>query len=838
MIKYSSNVDFEVKLKNAINLISENVLATFGPFGRNILISKDGNTFLTKDGVTVAKSVISDDPIENACLDIIKQTADKTVKDVGDGPQPLYSKILTPNGFVEMGSLKIGDKICGTNNSIQEIIGIYPKGMKRIYKMKFSNNRVVECCLDHLWDVTTCWGKKKTVTTKYLLESKIRKEISPTCFQYKYYTPITSVEFNSKKLILDPFLVGLLIGDGSLSSKGSIELSLSIYQEYILKKLILPENIKFTYFKDFKKNYLRVKFSKKDRIGPSMHDYIKNIGLLGIKSKDKFIPKEYLYSSYQDRMALLEGLTESDGYINNRNRIEYSTISPQLCNDITELMRGLGKQVNVSLKTKRDSSFSKTPIYVIVELKGDKYGIKLKEIEETDQYTEMMCIQVSNDDNLYITNDYIVTHNTTTSILFIKQFVDIIKSTFQAFPNIPATTIKEEFDKQIKDICRGLEKISVPIKSKKTLKDVAFMASNGDNQIASIVSDLIDEVGSNGSISIKSSKTKETHMKIMEGMRFKSSVASNLFLSDLEDKKTMTNCRILVSNTKVCLNDVFMEFIQNCIIKKNSILIVCPEIEERALLLLLGNYERKLFDCAVIYPSYLGNEKLDVFEDIALITNTKTITSSVIPTSEIDVYGFCSSVDIFKYESCLVDAASDPAFIDATVTALRGKLQATEDDGLIRRLNARINRLSASLGVLYVGGATEAEIIEKKHRVEDAIESCHSALKKGVVMGGGNSLAYISSLLNLSKDKDHFVSYIQDRLTELCLSPSKLLYKTDIKQYNVNDDKFEVKDLRTNNFVDPFENGVIESVYTIQCSLINSFSAAFVLCNTYGAIKQ
>ena len=79
----------------------------------------------------------------------------------------------------------------------------------------------------------------------------------------------------------------------------------------------MPENIKFSYTKDLEKNYLRVKFSRKDREGPTMHEYVQRIGLLNKKSRDKFIPKEYLYSSYANRMALLEGLIESDGHVND-----------------------------------------------------------------------------------------------------------------------------------------------------------------------------------------------------------------------------------------------------------------------------------------------------------------------------------------------------------------------------------------------------------------------------------------------------------------------------------------------------------------------------------------
>ena len=841
---YSNSTEFKRKIENSVNKISDYVLSTYGPYGKNVLISENGTTFLTKDGVTVAKAVESEDSIENAILTIIKQAADKTVKDAGDGPQPLYSKILTPTGFVEMGSLKVGDKICGTNNSIQEVVDIFPKGQKRIYELKFSNDRIVECCLDHLWDISTSYGVKKTFTTKQLFESKIKTKCSNGYFKHKYYTPITSVDFFDQHQELDPFLVGLLIGDGSLCSNGSIELSLSLYQEHLLEKLVLPENIKFSYTKDLEKNYLRVKFSRKDREGPTMHEYVQRIGLLNKKSRDKFIPKEYLYSSYANRMALLEGLIESDGYVNDRGLIEYSTISPNLCQDFVELMRGLGKQVNIYLKKRKGDSYSNTSIHVISELKGNKYGIKLKDIKETDRYTEMMCIKVSNSDNLYITNDYIVTHNTTTAILFVREFVKIIQSTLSAFHHIPSTEIYNKFQEILKSIFKTLEISAIDIESKKMLRDVAFMASNGDSLIADLVSDLIDAVGVSGSISIKQSKSEKTSIKIMEGMKLNSSVASTLLLNDLNEKKVLNDCTVVVSNTKIAYTDEILRLLANCVENKKSLLFICPDMDEKALLTIIANVQRKAIEACVISPSYLGNEKLDALEDVSLLCGTVVNATQELEKTSWDLWGFCKSVEITKTSTLLIDGKASPAHLDAALASLRGALRDTEDESLIKRLNARIARLTSTLGVLYVGGATQAEITERKHRVEDALESCHSAMKKGIVPGGGSSLLLVSSVLKNNKD-DVLTSYVKDRVIELLKSPSKTLYgdKNCLgplpDDHNATENLLKINsllDLRTNEFINPIEAGLVESVWTIQAAMSNAFSAAWVLVNSFGAI--
>mgnify|MGYP001422934903 CR=1 FL=1 len=164
--------NYSSRIKEASNKIASIVGSTLGPGGKNVMISSKDRTYLTKDGVSVARNVKSTDPLESAVFRLIKESAERTNTTCGDGPQPLYSKVLTPNGFVEMGSLKVGDRICGTNNTIQQVIELYPKGLKKVYKMHFSNDRIVECCLDHLWNVITHYGGKKTLTTKQLIYSE------------------------------------------------------------------------------------------------------------------------------------------------------------------------------------------------------------------------------------------------------------------------------------------------------------------------------------------------------------------------------------------------------------------------------------------------------------------------------------------------------------------------------------------------------------------------------------------------------------------------------------------------------------------------------------------
>jgi len=327
-----------IKILKGIDETTKAIATTAGPQGRNQILCevmpvplqnggvKHQRVFSsTKDGVTVSRSITHPDVQMEAGGIMVKDVCERTVEDSGDGPQPLYAKVLTPIGFVEMGSLKEGDIICGTNQTIQSVIGVYPKGQKKIVRVKFADGRIVECCEDHLWEVVDKnakggRGERLVLTTKRIVDtSRISYKRSGNG-SHDFYVPVTPVEFyqNSSEMPLDPYLVGLLLGDGSLSGTGSIELCIGDKKAHIIPKIRLPEGITLNTTFVERKNSYRIKFVGCDTSGFYMKDILKQMGLLGVRSNTKFIPKPYLYSSFESRQRLLWGLTDTDGHISNR----------------------------------------------------------------------------------------------------------------------------------------------------------------------------------------------------------------------------------------------------------------------------------------------------------------------------------------------------------------------------------------------------------------------------------------------------------------------------------------------------------------------------------------
>ena len=152
------NKEAKELLYSDINKLHNAVAITMGPNGQCVIIPSKkeyGKQIVTKDGVSVAEQIFFKNTIENIGAQLVKEAALKTADEAGDGPQPLYSKVLTPNGFVKISDLKINDEICGTNKTIQKVIGVYPKGKLKVYKLKFNNGQTVECSENHIWNINT-----------------------------------------------------------------------------------------------------------------------------------------------------------------------------------------------------------------------------------------------------------------------------------------------------------------------------------------------------------------------------------------------------------------------------------------------------------------------------------------------------------------------------------------------------------------------------------------------------------------------------------------------------------------------------------------------------------
>lgn len=344
--------------------------------------------------------------------------------------QPIDCQVQTLTGSKNIGDLKINDEIFGLNGELVNVNGVFPQGVKQAYKITFRDGTFTECGEEHLWEVWThkLRAKKRptiTLTTKQILEFGLTYEYKNQKRIYKYTIPLCKpIKYEEKKLPLHPYILGVFIGDGTNLGKTPIISTPDIDKEIIdIINELIPDYIEI--HEDRSSNCPRYNFNDIDacRIN-KLNEIFKNLGL-NVKSSERFIPETYLHSSVEQRYELLRGLMDTDG-TSRGNRIGFSTSSKRLMMDIIELVQSLG---GVAIRNKDDARHDITNHIINIKTFENPFKIKRKSNNwkfswknppsrhiisiEKSRIVEQVCISVDSKDGLYLTDNFIVTHNTT-----------------------------------------------------------------------------------------------------------------------------------------------------------------------------------------------------------------------------------------------------------------------------------------------------------------------------------------------------------------------------------------------------------------------------------------
>ena len=383
---------------------------------------------------------------ESAIKFLLKKNKSILSDDMGLGKAAaIDSDVLTPSGYVKMGDIKVGDCVIGSNGKPIKVLGVFPQGKKSLYNITFTDGTIVETCDEHLWAVQTTNHKKRN--NGYVvkeLKNLIGDLTYGTKGNLKWYIPIVeSVEFNPQDINIDPYILGVLLGDGGISSKGSIKLSNIDEQLLTEVKNRLPEHHELKYSSDDNScDYILTCNIPNTQKGYNneITKFLRNYNLMGTKSDTKFIPKNYIYNTKKIRLEVLQGLMDTDGYCSTNGMVQYYSTSKQLSNDVKEIVQSLGgvarqssklgsyKLPNGELKVCKESYILtinlpenvipfklQRKINRMVFNKKYKPSRGIKKIEYSRTY-EAQCISVDSNDHLYLMNNYVVTHNTKSAI--------------------------------------------------------------------------------------------------------------------------------------------------------------------------------------------------------------------------------------------------------------------------------------------------------------------------------------------------------------------------------------------------------------------------------------
>lgn len=348
--------------------------------------------------------------------------------------QPLHCSVLTPEGFKKLSDISIGDTLMGCDGKNQKVLGIYPQGVRPVYRVMTNDGAITYCDEEHVWNVRSSTGNSrkagfKNMTLKEMILKGISCPLSPSR-QLSMRKPIPrfeipvveAMEYPEKNYDVDPYILGVLIGDGTLTGSVAMFSNPDIDSQiaenvghllpngYVLNKNEAPQCPQYviTLVGDGEGYIQRIK-----RLGLNVH------------STEKFIPECYKLGSHQQRISLLQGLMDTDGCA-IKNRVYFSTSSKVLAYDVVELVNSLGGIANVHIYERENKG---DEYRVSVRIKECPFKLERKASEWNEvpisryivdvarvEDCECVCIKVSNTDELYVTDNYIVTHNTTLAL--------------------------------------------------------------------------------------------------------------------------------------------------------------------------------------------------------------------------------------------------------------------------------------------------------------------------------------------------------------------------------------------------------------------------------------
>lgn len=411
--------------------------------------------------------------------------------------------------------------------------------------------------------------------------------------------------------------------------------------------------------------------------------------------------------------------------------------------------------------------------------------------------------------------------------------------------------MKRGMEKAVEDIVGRLKDMSIPVKGKQDLENVATVAANGDTVIGKIIAEAMDKVGKDGVITVEEAKTLETNHEFVEGMQFDRGYLSPYFVNNPETMECeLENAFILVYEKKISSNRDLVPVLEKVLQQGKPLLIISEEVEGEALATLVVNTIRSQGQfkvCAVKAPGY-GDRRKAMLQDIAILTGGKAIFEDLgikLENVTLADLGRAKKVKVDKDNTTIIEGAGKKEDIKARIATIQKELEKSTSDYDKEKLSERIAKLSGGVAKINVGGATESEVKEKKMRVEDAMHATKAAHQEGILPGGGVALLRASDGLKVTDTltDDEKVGY--NIVVRACRSPVRQIVENAGEDGNVvakevlaKKDKNYGFDARAGEYGNLLEKGIIDPTKVVRSALQNAASVATLLLTSDAMIAE
>jgi len=408
-------------------------------------------------------------------------------------------------------------------------------------------------------------------------------------------------------------------------------------------------------------------------------------------------------------------------------------------------------------------------------------------------------------------------------------------------------SLKRGIEAAVERVSEELSKQSKDVETKEQIASTASISA-GDTAIGEMIAEAMDKVGKEGVITVEESNTFGLELELTEGMRFDKGYISHYFATDPERMEAvLEDPYILVVNSKVSANKDLLPLLDKVVQANRPLVIIAEDVEGEALATLVVNKIRGLFRSVAVKAPGFGDRRKAMLGDIAILTGGQVISEEVglkLDSAELDMLGKARKVVVTKDETTIVDGGGDADEIAGRVNQIRAEIENTDSDYDREKLQERLAKLAGGVAVIKAGAATEVELKERKHRIEDAVRNAKAAVEEGVVAGGGVALLQAGKSafkkLELPGDEATGANIVRRALEE----PLKQIAINAGLEGGVVAEKVRGLDAghglnaATGEYVDMFKAGILDPTKVTRSALQNASSIAALFLTTEAVIAE
>ncbi|MGH7677598.1 MAG: chaperonin GroEL, partial [Gemmatimonadaceae bacterium] len=410
-------------------------------------------------------------------------------------------------------------------------------------------------------------------------------------------------------------------------------------------------------------------------------------------------------------------------------------------------------------------------------------------------------------------------------------------------------SLKRGITKAVELVVEELKRISVPTKGRKEIAQIGTISANGDKEIGDKIADAMEKVGKDGVITVEEAKGLETTLETVDGMQFDRGYLSPYFITDPEKMEVaLEDAYVLVHDKKISAMKDLLPVLEKVAQSSKPLLLIAEDFEGEALATLVVNKLRgTLKVCAVKAPGF-GDRRKEMLTDIATLTSSKVISEELgfkLENTVLGDLGTSKRIVVDKDNTTLIDGAGDEKAIEGRIAEIRSAIDKATSDYDKEKLQERLAKLAGGVAVINVGAATEAEMKEKKARVEDALHATRAAVEEGIVPGGGVALLRAQRALKNLKFQDSEEQVGVEIVRRALEEPIRIIVQNAGAEGSLVVEKVRASKedaFGYNALTDEYENlvqaGVIDPTKVTRTALQNAASIAGLLLTTEALVVE